>query len=89
MRREAVDWLRGALEISERLACRAVGLGRSTCRYRPRPITDDELRATLRDFAAKKPRYGYRRLYVLLRRDEVLDRLKDDGQVPEVITVDN
>lgn len=68
-RRVAASWLREELGISQRLACRAVGLHRSTYHYEPKPIDDAELRAALRRVAARKSRYGYRRLHVLLARE--------------------
>ena len=57
--------------MSERRACTVVGQPRSTQRLTPVPVPDAEqhLRARLRDLAAKHPRYGYRRLGVLLARD--------------------
>jgi putative transposase len=59
--------------VSERRACRLVGIGRSTQRYRPRARADDQpLRQRLRELAAVRPRFGYRRLHVLLRREGVI-----------------
>ena len=59
--------------LSERRACRLVGIGRSTLRYRPRARADDQpLRQRLRELAAVRPRFGYRRLHVLLRREGVI-----------------
>ena len=57
-----------AYEVSERRACTALGFPRSTQRYQS--IRDDraELRIRLRDLAAVRIRYGYRRLHLLLRR---------------------
>jgi putative transposase len=55
--------------MSERRACRLLGLDRSSCRYRPRPKLDEELCARLRELAAQHPRYGYRRLGALLERE--------------------
>ena len=58
--------------LSERRACRLVGIGRSTLRYRSRPRPEEEsLRQRLRELAAVRPRFGYRRLHVLLRREGV------------------
>lgn len=56
--------------VSERLACRAVGLGRARYRYRGRPADEDErrLRALVLALARQHPRYGYRRVVGLLRR---------------------
>ena len=49
----------------ERRACRAVGQARSAQRYRLADRDPDrELRAWLREFSAKRPRWGYRRAHV-------------------------
>jgi putative transposase len=59
--------------LSERRACRLVGIGRSTLRYRPRVRADEQpLRQRLHELAAVRPRFGYRRLHVLLRREGVI-----------------
>jgi len=55
--------------VSERRACRAFGWPRSTQRYRPRRDPATALRTRLRDLAMNRRRYGYRRLWVLLRRE--------------------
>jgi putative transposase len=54
---------------SERRACALAGLRRSTCRYRHRRQQPEGLVARLRELAAAKPRYGYRFLHELLRRE--------------------
>lgn len=54
---------------SERRACALTGLARSTCRYRHRRVDDAELVGRLRELAAERPRFGYRRLHALLRRE--------------------
>lgn len=68
-RRLAAKWLHEELQISQRRACRAVGLHRSTFDYEPKFVDDSELRSALRRVAARKSRYGYRRLHVLLGRE--------------------
>ncbi len=55
--------------MSERRVCRLLDIDRSSYRYRPRPNRNEELCARLRELAAEHPRYGYRRLGVLLRRE--------------------
>jgi putative transposase len=66
--------LKGTLSMSERLACKAVGLARST--YRRTPIAaipadpDADLRAWLRTYATKHPCHGFRRAWAALRHDE-------------------
>jgi putative transposase len=68
-----VQWVRERYGVSERRACRLVGIGRSRLRYRSRPHREEEsLRRRLRELAAARPRFGYRRLHVLLRREGVI-----------------
>ncbi len=69
VRRAAVRYLQARFAISERHACRLVGLQRSTLRYHHQRQDDGWLRARLRDLVAERPRFGYRRLHVLLRRE--------------------
>jgi len=58
--------------MSERSACRLVGCPRPTVQYRSRrSTTDDELRAVLRELAEKRPRFGWRRLLILMRRKKL------------------
>ncbi len=54
--------------LSERTACKLLGVERSSYRYEPRPDRNIELREALVKLARQKPRYGYRRLHVLLQR---------------------
>jgi putative transposase len=68
-RREVVGWLGEHYELSERHACGLVGVGRSTCRYVSRRPRATALQARLLHWAAERPRFGYRRLYILLRRE--------------------
>ena len=67
--REAVAHLRGGLAMSERRACRVVATDRSSVRYRRRRPDDGVLRERLRALAQERRRFGYRRLWVLLRRE--------------------
>ena len=56
--------------MSERHACRLLGLGRSTHRYRARKAERDAgLRTRLKELAAQRMRFGYRRLTAMLARD--------------------
>src|SRR5437660_12889265 len=56
--------------MSERHACRLMGLGRSTHRYRARQDGDAGLRVRLKELAAQRMRLGYRRLTPMLEREE-------------------
>jgi len=68
-RREAVVHLRQRFAVSQRRACRAIGADRSTIRYRRRRPDDGAVRTRLRELAAVRRRFGYRRLHILLRRE--------------------
>jgi putative transposase len=66
--------LKDVLGMSERLACTAVGLSRSTYRNLPQAQTpadpDADIRAWLRSYATKHPCHGFRRAWARLRYDE-------------------
>ena len=70
-RRAAVSYAQERFGVSQRRACRLLDAARSTIRYRPRCGDDDALRDRLRALAAERPRFGYRRLHALLRRDGI------------------
>lgn len=53
---------------SERRACRVVGLSRSVNRYEPAVRDDAELIEALSELAERHPRFGFRKLFVLLRK---------------------
>ena len=71
-RREAVAHLCKAYEVSERRACAALGTDRSSVRYRSCRPDDVGLRVRLRELAATRRRFGYRRLHVLIKREGVV-----------------
>jgi len=54
---------------SQARSCRLVGLQRSSYRYRSRRPGDEQLREKLRELAHRRPRFGYRRLGIFLRRE--------------------
>ncbi len=61
--------LREAYQLSENRACGLVGITRWINRYQSRRDPQEELRQRLRELAGSRPRYGYRRLTVMLRRE--------------------
>jgi transposase InsO family protein len=67
-RRDAVRYLLRRHRVSERRACRVVGQHRSTQRYLL-VAAEEELRLVKRmnELAERHPRYGYRRVWALLR----------------------
>ncbi len=68
-RREAVAHLRARFGLSERRACRIIGADRKMIRYQSCRPPDTALRRRLRDLANERRRFGYRRLFILLRRE--------------------
>ena len=68
-KREAVAHLCSTLEMSERRACTLIAADRTMIRYRSRRPPETELRARLRELANQRRRFGYRRLFILLRRE--------------------
>ena len=78
-KREAVVYLRNVLRMSERRACLLIAADRKMVRYRSRRPSDVELRTRLRDLANQRRRFGYRRLFILLR--EQGDRRASTGSI--------
>ena len=68
-KREAVAHLCERFQMSERRACAVIAADRKMIRYRSRRPPERELRARLRDLANERRRFGYRRLFILLRRE--------------------
>jgi transposase InsO family protein len=68
-KRAAVAHLQSLMGLSERRACSIVSADRMMVRYRSRRPPDAELRVRLRELANERRRFGYRRLFVLLRRE--------------------
>ena len=69
VQRDAVAHLQAVMGRSERRACNIVGADRKMVRYRSCRPQDAELRARLRELANERRRFGYRRLFILLRRE--------------------
>ncbi|EOD8996126.1 IS3-like element ISKpn34 family transposase, partial [Klebsiella variicola] len=56
--------------LSQRRACRLAGLSLSTCRYSAqRPAADAQLSLRITELALERRRFGYRRIWQLLRRE--------------------
>jgi putative transposase len=72
-RRDAVGFLheRG---LSVYRACQLVGLHRSTYQYQARPSQNADLSCRIQELAQQHPRYGYRRICALLRREQLVNK---------------
>lgn len=67
--RQDVAFAMERFELSERRACELNDMDRSSYRYEPQPDRNAGLLEKLSKLAREKPRYGYRRLGVLLARN--------------------
>lgn len=61
-------WLQDRHGWSERRACAAIGMPRSTARYRHRPDRDEEVIALLAELSERFPERGFSKLFQLIRR---------------------
>jgi transposase InsO family protein len=70
-RRQAVRLLQERFGVSERRACRVLGQQRSTQRQKPQEAKEGEERLVARmlELVRQRPRFGYRRIWALLRRE--------------------
>jgi putative transposase len=76
-KRAAVAQACAAHGLSQRRACAALAVDRSTVRYVSRRDDDAALRAAIREVAAERRRFGYRRIGVMLaRRGIVMNQKK-------------
>src|SRR5262249_32148093 len=57
-------------QLSERRACGLIGMNRGSWRYQRKDREDAKLRGRLLELAEQRPRFGYRRLHRMLRREE-------------------
>jgi putative transposase len=69
VQRDLVQEMRISYEVSVRRACMVLEVSRSTVGYRSKADPQTALRIRLRDLAAARVGWGYRRLHVLLRRE--------------------
>ena len=70
-KREAVAHLCETHGVSQRRACSTIGADRTLVRYRSVRPDDRAIRDRLREIAAERRRFGYRRLHILLGREGV------------------
>lgn len=68
-KRDAVAHLKAMMSLSERRACQIISADRKMIRYQSCRPPEVELRLRLRDLANERRRFGYRRLFILLRRE--------------------
>lgn len=74
-RRAGADHLR-LKGVSQRRCARLLNRSRSSLRYRRRPLAQDEIAGRVQVLAQANPRYGYRRVWALVRREGRLVNIK-------------
>ncbi len=75
-KRDVVTSVCGQHAVSRQRVCGLITLSRSSYYYPTQPRDDEALRQALREKAAQRRRFGYRRLCVMLRRDGWTDNHK-------------
>ncbi len=68
-RKHAAQYQQAERKLSQRRACRIVGLSRSVAQYHLRRIEPAGLREKMLDLARQRPRFGCPRIHILLRRE--------------------
>ena len=71
-KRRAVAQARAAHGVSQRRACHALKVDRSTVRYASTRPDDSGLREAMKAVAAQRRRFGYRRIHVMLSRQGIV-----------------
>ncbi|WP_394100539.1 IS3 family transposase [Xanthobacter wiegelii] len=71
-RRKAVAHACAAHGVSQRRACKALSVDRTSMRYRSIRPEDAGLREAMKAMAGERRRFGYRRIHVMLRRQGIV-----------------
>ena len=75
-KKRVVEHLVSAYRLSERLACKLVGLSRTAYRYKPKQRDEERVTTRLKELAVEYPRYGYLLLHGLLKREGLVQNKK-------------
>lgn len=70
-KRKAVSYLCDTHEVSQRRACAALSVDRSTVRYQSKRVDDVKQRDAIKRIAKERRRFGYRRILVMLEREKI------------------
>lgn len=68
-KKQVAGYIQEQHQLSKRRACALVGIPTCTVRYQSRNADEAPVRDRLKALAQERPRFGYRRLGVLLRRE--------------------
>jgi len=70
-----------AYQLSQRAACRLVGISRTAYRYCAKPRCDEDLRQRMKALAAERSSYGYLFLHALLKQEGLVINKKRTDRV--------
>jgi putative transposase len=70
------NWIVDHYQVPRRRACRCVGLNHSSYYYKPHRRDESLLKVRIRDIAHARVRYGFKRIFTLLRREGFADNHK-------------
>ena len=76
VKRDAVAHACQVHGVSQRRACEALRVDRSSVRYHSTRPADLELREAMKAMASERRRFGYRRIHVMLQRRGIVMNLK-------------
>jgi putative transposase len=68
-RRTTARWFQDTIGVSCVRACRLAGFSRAAWYRRSRAKDQSALRLRIRELAVARPRFGYNRIYIMLRRE--------------------
>ena len=68
-RRELAAWMQERFDVSVQRSCRLALLRRSVWYAKSQAIDQSALRLRIREIAMNRPRFGYLRVHVMLRRE--------------------
>ena len=66
---ELMQWCQDMFDFSVRRSCRLLQMRNATWYYRSQARDSSAIRRRMRELAVLRPRFGYERLHVLLRRE--------------------
>lgn len=67
-----LKWIIEKYLLSERRACKLVGVHRATVRYTTKKADESWLIEKIKTIAYEKRRFGYRRIYIMLKRENIV-----------------
>lgn len=80
-KKQIAHYLVTVYQLSERSACRLIGISRTAYRYIKRAKPDQKIRQRLKQLAVQYPRYGYLLLHGLLKAEKLVKNKKQTYRI--------